>query len=420
MRSRLSQRHLFFYVLILSAAATFVVCAVGANDDAFRSSGASWSPDSSKVAFILPGQNGMDRLYTANSDGSDVQPIFEGKRFQAVAWAPNGAHLAVASAPVGAEAVVHVMDAGAMSREAVKLGCTASNVALGWSTDSTRIVVQTDLSILLLRLKDKTVESLDNAKPAVARVFFNGTSPLSLDNKLLLAAGPVGLLSWTFGYRPVPISQADVQGDLSAWLVKVEGKRHTLPVMQYGSLAGPPVWAPNGKAIAFMTKTPPETPVKSRPIPRFWMNMVSEVGTLLIDPIQIMNPISTTPVWSPAGTDIAYFWRDPTGKSLLNVVNTAFSTVIPLQKRMKRVLFAAWNEPASVFFIATTTDDETVCSTLNLISGELRRSSTLSTPFRHLVASPDLTKLLLATKQGERPMFEVYDISTGNTVRLIR
>lgn len=421
MRSLLRRLYFFFESLtLLATTVTFAARAVVADEDIARSSGASWSPDSSQVAFILPGQGGTDRVYVADSDGSSLREILEGGRFQAVAWGSSGARLAVVSAPVDAEAVVHVIDPRDMSSEAIKLGRAADTIALGWSTDSTRIVVQSDPSILLIRLKDRSVESFDDVNPAVSRVFFEGASPLSSDNKLLLAAGPVDLLDWTFGYRPADINQANADSDLSLWLVKAEGKRHTLPVMQYGSLAGPAVWAPNGKAIAFMTRTSPDTSRRSRAIPRFWMNMVSEVGTLLIEPVWIVDPVSTTPFWSPAGTDVAYFWRDPTGKCMLNVLNPAFTTVVPLQERLTRVLFAAWNEPASMFLIAVTTQNDTICSTLDLISGELRRLSTLAVPFRYLVPSPDLTKLFLAREEDARLIFEVYDVSTGNTVQLAR
>ena len=415
------RQHLFLHILILSAAvATLAVRAVRANDNAVGSPRASWSPDSSNVAFILPGDSGPDRLYVADSNGSDVRPILEGDRFQAVAWSPNGAHLAVASAPADAGAVVHVTDAGGESCKTIELGRTARDLTVGWSTDSTRIVLQSDRSILLVRLEDEAVESLDYAQPAVWRAFFAGSSPLAPDNKLLLAAGPVDVLSWTFGYRPVPTDETSDDDDLHLWLVKVEGSRHSLPVMQYGRLAGPPVWTPNGRAIAFVTETPPEDPTIRRATPRLWMNMVGEVGTLLIRPVQMLNPISPTPVWSPAGTDVAYFWRDPTGRTLLNTVNMVFTSVVPLQERLKRVLFAAWKEPTTMFLVATTIDDDTICSTLDLLSGELTRLSTLAVPFDCLMPSPDLSKLLLETKQGETLIFEIYDVSTGHTVQIVR
>jgi len=420
MKPRPRQR-LFCRVLMLSAVtAMFAAQAVRADESVAGSPRASWSPDSSKVAFILSGQSGSDRLYVADSDGSDVRPILEGDRFQAAAWAPNGAHLAVASAPAGSGAVVHVTDAGGESCKTIELGRTARDLTVGWSTDSTRIILQSDRSILLVRLEDEAVDSLDYARPAVLRAFFAGSSPLAPDNKLLLAAGPVDVLSWTFGYRPVPTDETSDDDDLHLWLVKVEGSRHSLPVMQYGRLAGPPVWTPNGRAIAFVTETPPEDPTIRRATPRLWMNMVGEVGTLLIRPVQMLNPISPTPVWSPAGTDVAYFWRDPTGRTLLNTVNMVFTSVVPLQERLKRVLFAAWKEPTTMFLVATTIDDDTICSTLDLLSGELTRLSTLTVPFDCLTPSPDLSKLLLETVQGETPMFEIYDVGTGHTVQIVR
>jgi dipeptidyl aminopeptidase/acylaminoacyl peptidase len=411
---------LFTHILMLSAAATtLAVRAVRANDNAVESSRACWAPDSSKVAFILSEQNASDRLYVADFDGSNAKPIFEGERFQSVAWSPSGDHLALAAAPTDTGAVVHITDPEGTGRETIELGGTASDIMVGWSTDSTRIVVQNGRSIQLIRLEDEAVESLDYAQPEVSRVFFQGSSPLAPDNKLLLAAGPVDVFSWTFGYRPVPAREADADDDLYLWLVKVEGSRHSLPVMQYGRPAGPPAWAPNGKAIAFATETRREDSVRGRAIPR-WMNMVSEVGTLLITPVQMANPISSTPIWSPDGAEVAYFWRDPTGRSLLKMVNAVFTTVVPVQERLRRVLFAAWKEPGTMFLVATTVDDDTICSMLDLESGELTRLSTLTVPFDHLASSPDLSKLLLETLQGDRAMFDIYDVSTGHTVQIVR
>jgi Tol biopolymer transport system component len=415
------KRLLFTHTLMLSAVtAMFAARAVRAEGSVAGSPRACWSPDSSKVAFILPENSGSDRLYVADSNGSDARPILEGDRFQAVAWSPSGAHLAVASAPADAGAVVHVTDVGGAGCKTIELDRTAGDLTVGWSTDSTRIVLQSDRSILLIRLEDEAVESLDYAQPAVSRAFFAGSSPLAPDNKLLLAAGPVDVFSWTFGYRPAPTDKTSEEDDLHLWLVKVEGSRHSLPVMQYGRLAGPPVWTPNGRAIAFVTETPPEDPTIRRATPSLWMNMVGEVGTLLIRPVQVLNPISPTPIWSPAGTDVAYFWQDPTGRTLLNTVNAAFTSVVPLQEHFKRVLFAAWKEPATMFLVATTIDDDTICSTLDLLSSELTRLSTLAVPFDYLMPSPDLSKLLLETVEGKRWMFEIFDVSTGQTVQIAR
>jgi len=398
--------------------AIFAARAVRANESIAGSPRACWSPDSSKVAFILSGQSGSDALHIADSDGSNVRSILDGDRFQAVAWAPNGEHLAVVSAPTEGRAVLHLTDPRGADRRTIELGRTGGDLTVGWSTDSTRIVVQGNRSILLIRLEKEEVESLDYASPAVTRVFFHGSSPLARDNKLLLAAGPVDVFRWTFGYRPVLAGEADANDDRHLWLVKVEGSRHSLPVMQYGGLAGPPVWAPDGKAIAFVTETRRKD--SSRGKPAFLMNIVSEVGTLLAAPVQIVDPISSTPIWSPAGIEVAFFWRDPIGRSLLNTVNTRFTTVVPLRERLKRVLFAAWKQPASIFAVAVTADDDTICCTVDLESGELIRLSTVPVRFDYLTPSPDLSRLLLETVQGDTRIFEICDVSTGSVVQIVR
>ena len=418
MRARLTEWYLLLHTLILSTVGgASAAHAAQLTGDATGSVPASWAPDSSKIAFILAEDDGRDGLYIANCDGSKLQVLFKGQRFQDVAWAPDGERVAVGSAPRGAEAVIHIVDVYGDGRDSVALGQPARNVALGWSADSTRIVVQADLSILLVRLDDKSTDSLDNVNPPVCRVFFNGGPPLSPDNKLLLAAGPVNPLASMLGCRTVGTEKSGEPRDLYAWLVKVEGERYTLPVMQYGSLAGPPVWAPNGRTIAFITRTATGR-FTTDPTGAFWMNMVSDVGMVRIEAKRVIDPLSMMPVLSPTGDNVGYFWRDATGKCFLNIVNVAFTTVLPLQMRLKRVLVACWNEEASMFVVAVTAGDETVCVTLDLLSGELDHLATLSEPFGRLLPSPDLSKLLLATKRRGKLVFAVLDVETGTVLQL--
>jgi Tol biopolymer transport system component len=404
--------------MLWAVTAMFAVRDVSANEGVAGSRRASWSPDSSMVAFILSGQGGSDALHVADSDGSNARSILGGERLQAVAWAPNGEHIAVTAAAADDQAVLYVTDPRGAGRRTIELGGTAGDLNVGWSMDSTRIVVQGNRSILIISPDKEEVENLDYADPAVTRVFLNGSSPLAPDNKLLLAAGPVDVFRWTFGYSPVTTGEADANDDRQLWLVKVEGSRHSLPVMQYGDLAGPPVWAPDGRAIAFVTEARHEGPPRVRAAPRFLMNIVSEVGTLLTAPVQMLNPLSLAPIWSSAGTDVAFFWRDATGRTLLNTVNTRFTTVVPLQERLNRVLFAAWTEPATMFAVAVTADDDTICSTVDLETGELTRLSTVPVRFDYVMPSPDLSKLLLQTAQGDTPVLEIYDVSTGSIVQI--
>jgi len=420
MRMPLTKRCLLLHILVLSTAAAAFAAAIGA-EDVSGPFGACWSPDSWKVAFILTEDSARDTLYFARSDGSDAKVLLKGERFQDVVWAPDGERVALSSAPAGAEAVVHIVEVYGDSRESVALGQPAENVELRWSADSARLVVQLDDSILLIHPADKSVERVDDAEPPVYRVFFEGPPPLSPDNKLLLAAGPVDPLAWLWGGPAVGVEQPAGQADdLYAWLVKVEGTRYTLPVVQYGSPAGPLVWAPTGLAIAFLTKTPSGRSTRS-PSGAIYMNVVSEVGTPRIDAKKITDPISNIPVWSPGGQSAGYFWRDPTGKSFFNYLNVAFTTVVPLQETFERVLVAAWNEPESMFVVAATADGETICAAIDLSyfnSGEISRVATVSEPFDRLLPSPDVKKLLLRKNRGGQPAFAVSDVSTGEVVRL--
>jgi hypothetical protein len=411
---------LLLHILVLCSATAAFASAMPA-ENVSGPFGACWSPDSYKVAFILAEDGARDTLYVAYSDGSNARVLIKGERFQDVAWASDGERVAVGSAPRGADAVVHIVEVYGEGRESVALGRSAENVALVWSADSKRLVVQLDDSILLVRPADKSVDVVDDAEPPVHRVFFEGPPPLSPDKKLLLAAGPVDPLAWLWEPRPADVEQPVGQADLYAWLVKVEGERYTLPVAQYGSLAGPLVWAPTGKAVAFMTKTAPGRSAHS-PSRAVWMNVVSDVGTPRIDAKKIIDPLSKVPVWSPAGDCAGYFWRDPTGKSFFNYVNVAFTTVLPLEEVFESVLFAAWNEPESVFLVAVTRDGETVCAAIDVgyfSSGEMHRLATVSEPFDHLLPSPDLNRLLLKTNRDGKPAFAIFDVNTGEVAQLI-
>jgi len=380
---------------------------------------ACWSPDSSRVAFILPEENETDCLDVAKSDRvPKARPVFKRTRLTAVSWAPSGAHIAAASAPDDGEAVVHLINTADLTREDIKLGRAAKEVSLGWSADGTRIIVQCDRTIMFVRLDDRNVETLETVKPSVSRVFFNGKSPLAQDNKLLLAAGPMDPFTWTFSYREAMPAEGSEQIDLYAWLVKVEGEKYALPVTQHGSLAGPLVWSPNGKALAFVTRTVAPASRRGISIATFWLNMASDIGAPQIEPIRIVNPLSTTPIWSPSSVDAGCFWKDATGKCFATISRTQFSTIVPLEKRLERVLFASWNEPASVFLVALTEDHEPICAIIDLQSGEVRRLSTSPVPLDQFVPSPDLTKLLVMTKLEGKPQFELYTVKTGDIVRI--
>jgi Tol biopolymer transport system component len=416
MRARLTQqcsRALFVCV------ATLALIAPATSSTALGSAPlrASWSPDSTNVVFIVREARDTDALRVCKYDGSAAETHLKGERFHAVAWSPSGAHIAVASVPSEGEAVVQIVHLDRSAPDTIKLGSPAKRVALGWSADSSRIVVERDGSILLLNTDDGKVDTFGDVEPPVHRVFFDGSSPLSPDNKLLLAAGPVDPLAGTFGYRGGN-DTAEKNANLYLRLVKVEGERYTLPVVQYGHLAGPPVWAPDGRTIAFMTTAAPPVGTATRPSEAFWMNVVSDVGTVRIDPKRVVNPLYIVPVWSPTGTNVCYFWRDPTGKCYLNIMNVAFTTVLLLSERFNRVLFASWNEEMNMFVVAVTADNETVCTSIDLASGELERLATVKGPYDRLLPSPDLTKLLLVTQAWGKPSFAVHNVETGEVVRL--
>jgi len=417
MRARSTQRGVHT-ALLCFIGVTLTARAASAAEDASAPFRADWSPDSTNVAFIAREAPNTDTLRVCRYDGSDAETRLKGERFQAVAWSPSGARIAVASVPHEREALVQIVHLDRRPPDSIKLGSSAKRVALGWSFDSSRIVVEKDGSILLLNTDDETVDTFDDVRPPVRRVFFAGSSPLSPDNKLLLAAGPVDPLAAALGYRGDGNDTACKKANLYLRLVKAEAERYTLPVVQYGQLAGPPVWAPDGRTIAFMTTAPPPVSTATRPSEAFWMNVVSDVGTARIDPKRVVNPLYFTPVWSPTGTNVGYFWRDATGKCYLNVMNVAFTTVLLLSERFNRVLFASWNEEMDIFVVATTASNETVCINVDLASGELDRIATVKEPFDRLLPSPDLTKLLLVKQTWGRSSFAVYNVKSGEVVRL--
>jgi hypothetical protein len=99
-------------------------------------------------------------------------------------------------------------------------------------------------------------------------------------------------------------------------------------------------------------------------------------------------------------------------------MNLAFTTVLPLSERISRVLLAGWKEEASMFIVAVTASNETVCASIDLSSGQLNRLATVQEPFDRLLPSPDLKKLLLVTQAWGKSSFAVYNVETGDLVRL--
>jgi WD40-like Beta Propeller Repeat len=99
----------------------------------------SWSPDSTRVAFVRLTQEDGFQIYTANVDGTDTAQVTATPGFKShPAWSPDGRTIAFAGTPQGEPSQIYTVDAGGGTPTPLTDGSGSETSPL-WVDGGTRI-----------------------------------------------------------------------------------------------------------------------------------------------------------------------------------------------------------------------------------------------------------------------------------------
>jgi Tol biopolymer transport system component len=242
--------------------------------------GASWSPNSRKLAFPSGQRSPTDLIYTVNADGTGLRRLTHSGNDAWPAWSPDGRKIAFQSDAAGFDDV-YLMNADGRKRQRL----TRSKDYPGatdpaWSPDGHELVFSDDFALYVMR-RDGTHKKLLTAPPR--------TSPLPSED-----FSP----AWSPDGRKIVFTQRRTNRSIQIYVVNDDGSgKHELT--RHGANLFP-TWSPDARRIVFNRALPTKHGSN--------FTLASYVMNANGTQQQPLTPRKNlgTPLWAPNGHMIAF------------------------------------------------------------------------------------------------------------------
>ncbi|MFW6062579.1 MAG: protein kinase domain-containing protein [Chloroflexota bacterium] len=206
-----------------------------------------WSPDGRRLALIRSaGEGAGDVLHVFTAGGTDLGPLTDGdERISALAWSPDGAHIAFHAAPLSEreqanQEIFVVASDGASRQQLTATDDGASSTRPVWSPDGGRVLYH-------------QASSEEEAGALYALDFPGGNrQPLVAGRELGITVMDSGH-GWSPDGSRVVFSGRDDAGEVRLYIAGADGSGVTPLTESEGDARHvAPVWSPDGEAILYL------------------------------------------------------------------------------------------------------------------------------------------------------------------------